>query len=267
MVHVARTRARDDLAEMFCKRMVSVTKLAKAELAEIREREAEISERLIISYRSVLGCLDPPSTEMADAAAAVRRARRIVEDAGGFDAQLAEIEAVSAHHANNYICAARRLVVSPAQPAVIRRKLLGPMAYPDPQGERDKSMPGNRRSCPGVRGDASWDTRVIWRKLHCLNPNLQKTQCSVRRKDTRRRRHALRQLACRAFALRSVELCPVRAIKEMSGAPKSRSDVQQGRTRDQPSRREPQGDGMPVVVVEVTTHQGGRESRSQGKGA
>jgi hypothetical protein len=39
----------------------------------------------------------------ADAAAALRRARRIVEDAGGFDAQLAEIEAVSAHHANNYM--------------------------------------------------------------------------------------------------------------------------------------------------------------------
>src|SRR5450755_3608875 len=70
MVHVARTRARDDLAEMFCKRMASVTKLAKAELAELREREAEISERLIISYRSVLGCLDPRRSETADAAAA-----------------------------------------------------------------------------------------------------------------------------------------------------------------------------------------------------
>ena len=67
--------------------------------------------------------------------------------------------------------------------------------------------------------------------------------------------------------LRSVELCPVRAVKEMSGAPKSRSDVQQGRTRDQPSGRESQGDGMPVVVVGVTTHQGGRESRPQGEGA
>ena len=101
MVHVARTRARDDLAEMFCKRMASGAKLAQAELAEIREREAEISERLIISYRSVLGCLDPRGGETA--AAAVRRARRIVEDAGGFEAQLAEIEAVSAHHAGNYM--------------------------------------------------------------------------------------------------------------------------------------------------------------------
>jgi hypothetical protein len=101
MVHVARTRARDDLAEMFCKRMASITKLAKAELAEIRERQAEMSERLITNYRSVLACLDPRSP--ADAAGALRLARRTVEQAGGFDAELADIEAVAAHHANNYM--------------------------------------------------------------------------------------------------------------------------------------------------------------------
>ena len=59
----------------------------------------------------------------------------------------------------------------------------------------------------------------------------------------------------------------MKAIKEMSRTPKSRSDVQQGRTWDQPSGREPQGDGVPIVVVGATTHQGGRESRPQGKGA
>ncbi len=59
--------------------------------------------------------------------------------------------------------------------------------------------------------------------------------------------------------LRSVERCPVRAIKEMSGTPTSRSDVQQRRTRDQPSGREPQGDGVPIVVVGVApTREGGR---------
>ena len=67
--------------------------------------------------------------------------------------------------------------------------------------------------------------------------------------------------------LRGVERCPVRAIKEMSGTPTSCSDVQQGRTRDQSSGREPQGDGVLVVVVGATTHQGGRESRPQGEGA
>ena len=101
MVHVARTRARDDLAEMFCKRMASITKLAKAELDEIRERQAEMSERLITNYRGVLACLDPRSD--ADASQALRLARATVEQAGGFDAQLADIEAVAAHHANNYM--------------------------------------------------------------------------------------------------------------------------------------------------------------------
>ncbi|MGC1951961.1 MAG: hypothetical protein WA970_05165, partial [Gammaproteobacteria bacterium] len=47
----------------------------------------------------------------------------------------------------------------------------------------------------------------------------------------------------------------------------SRSDVQQGRTRDQSSGCEPQGDGVLVVVVGVVSHQGGRESRPQGEGA
>ena len=34
-----------------------------------------------------------------------------------------------------------------------------------------------------------------------------------------------------------------------------------------PAGHEPQGDGVPTVVVGVTTHQGRRESRLQGKGA
>jgi hypothetical protein len=88
---------------MFCKRMAQVTKLAKAELVEIREHQAEMSERLITNYRSVLGRLDPRNSEASDAAAALRLARRTVADAGGFEAQLADIEAVAAHHANNYM--------------------------------------------------------------------------------------------------------------------------------------------------------------------
>ena len=40
-----------------------------------------------------------------------------------------------------------------------------------------------------------------------------------------------------------------------------------GTNAGSPAGREPQGDGVPVVVVGVTTHQGKRESRLQGKGA
>src|SRR5512132_4710630 len=43
-----------------------------------------------------------------------------------------------------------------------------------------------------VSGVARRGTRVIWRKLDCLKPNLRKMQRSVRRKDTCYRRHALR---------------------------------------------------------------------------
>ena len=36
---------------------------------------------------------------------------------------------------------------------------LGPMAYPDPQGERDSSMPGRAMVSPGVRAEVSRDPR------------------------------------------------------------------------------------------------------------
>ena len=80
---------------------------AKAELAELREQEKrKISERLIISYRSVLGCLDPRSSETPDAArGAAPKARRIVggrrrvrhaagRDRGGLSASRKQLHAV-----------------------------------------------------------------------------------------------------------------------------------------------------------------------------
>ena len=144
---------------------------------------------------------------------------------------------------------------------------LGPMAYPDPEGERNNRMPGKRRSCPGVRGEASRDPRDMAKAglPEAESPDDEKAHPPERR---------LLPAPCSAMAflqgrrnLRGVERCPARAIEEMSRTPKSRSDVRQGRTRDQPSGREPQGDGVPIVVVGVATHQGGRESRPQGEGA
>ena len=63
-------------------------------------------------------------------------------------------------HGNwNYTCAMRRSVVSPAQRGEMGGRSLGPMANPEPKGKGDHSMPGNWRSCPGVRGDAPGDPR------------------------------------------------------------------------------------------------------------
>ena len=36
---------------------------------------------------------------------------------------------------------------------------MGPMAYLEPKGEGDKSMPLKRRACRGVMGVVSWDPR------------------------------------------------------------------------------------------------------------
>ena len=58
----------------------------------------------------------------------------------------------------------------------------------------------------------------------------------------------------------------MRAFKEMSGAPKSRSIRITATNVGSPTGREPHGDGGLVVVAGVTTGHGGRESRPQGEG-
>ena len=128
---------------------------------------------------------------------------------------------------------------------------LGLMAYPDLKSERDSSLPGKRRSCPGVRGGALRGPRDM------AKAGLPEAESPEDAKTHPPERHP-KPAPCSAMAslqgrrnLRDVERCPVRVIKEMCRTPKSRSDVQQGRTRDQPSGREPQGDGVPIVVVRL----------------
>jgi len=68
------------------------------------------------------------------------------------------------------------------------RKVKGTIACQESDGHAQVS--GVRR-----RG-----TRVIWRKLDCLKPNLQKMKSRIRRKGICYRRHALRWHSCRAVA-------------------------------------------------------------------
>ncbi|XNR95421.1 DUF4158 domain-containing protein [Streptomyces sp. R-74717] len=89
LTHKARMRVRDDLATMFCKRVATKIKKARAELEEIRLAEREIVEALIGNYRTVL--------KHIDAGGAVTQA---VEDFGGFAKQYEQIEKVAAHHGN-----------------------------------------------------------------------------------------------------------------------------------------------------------------------
>src|SRR5262245_8282087 len=47
----------------------------------------------------------------------------------------------------------------------------------------DKSMPANPAAGSSGQGRRAGGTRVIWRKLDCLNPNLQSMQVPICRKD------------------------------------------------------------------------------------
>ena len=121
LVHTARTRARDEVVTMFCKRMAAITKKARDHLQELREAHREQSERLLSVFGEVLSgvreALAPSAAENAegvDDIAAVadpigvvcERAGRVVlqtlAQAGGVAALSSTHEAVSAHHGNNW---------------------------------------------------------------------------------------------------------------------------------------------------------------------
>ena len=150
LVHTARSRARDDLAQMLCKRMAVSVKKAKDQLEEFRRRQRSVMEQLIGAYQQVLHGLAPtgpvgvaqdaavqmvllalaalagpgssPDAENGDgegaadheaAAHALLKAVRVqaagvgsvlqtVEEAGGFDSQLADIEEVMAYRGDNH---------------------------------------------------------------------------------------------------------------------------------------------------------------------
>ncbi|MFF8385598.1 Tn3 family transposase [Streptomyces kanasensis] len=82
LTHKARMRVRDDLATMFCKRVATKIKKAKAELEEIRLAEREIVEALIGNYRTVLKYIDaggPAQEALTKAAAMTAEVRQALE--------------------------------------------------------------------------------------------------------------------------------------------------------------------------------------------
>jgi hypothetical protein len=141
------------------------------------------------------------------------------------------------------------------------------MANPDPKGERDKRMPAKRRPSSGVRGGASRDPRDM------AKAGLPDSPIPRRRKVP----------SAGTTPETGATLCG--GIVEGSLQPPERGALpSEGNQGDEwaayvtlgrmtgtnagsPTGREPQGDGVPVVVAGATTRQGGRESRPQGEGA
>jgi hypothetical protein len=119
-------------------------------------------------------------------------------------------------------CAARRFVVFPMQSGRTRRDVLESNGLPQLERVmRDKSMPGKRRPCPGVRSGASRDSLDT---VKAILPESQSPEDAnihppeIRPKPAPRPASAFFRGCCN---LREVERCPVRVLKEMSGAPKS----------------------------------------------
>ena len=141
------------------------------------------------------------------------------------------------------------------------------MAYPDPKGERDNRMPGKRRSGSGVRAEASRDPRDM------AKAGLLDSPISSRRKDPSAGKTPVTgvTLCDGIVSLLSQpperEAMPSEGIKGDEWAAYVTLGRTTGTNAGSPTGREPYGDGVPVVVVGVTTHQGGRESRPQGEGA
>ncbi|MGH3708160.1 MAG: Tn3 family transposase [Pseudonocardiaceae bacterium] len=133
LVHLARTRARDEVVTMFCKRMAVITKKAREKLDELREQHRAESERLLGVFGDVLAgvreALDPADTTTDSdggeegppgsgrgvdtvraatepigvvAGRAGRMVLKTLAEAGGVAELSGAHEAVSAHHGNNH---------------------------------------------------------------------------------------------------------------------------------------------------------------------
>ncbi|MFE5549218.1 Tn3 family transposase, partial [Streptomyces sp. NPDC056534] len=107
----ARARVRDEFVVMLSKRMARHAKRAQEELVDLEQRHKASTEQLLVAYRDVLTVLkkhvvdehaDRTGQESLDDALAVKHIREVVEGSGGFEAQLAEIEALAAYRGGNW---------------------------------------------------------------------------------------------------------------------------------------------------------------------
>ena len=164
------------------------------------------------------------------------------------------------------LCAARRSAVFPENREELEGRFLGRAADLDPKGEGDNSMPVCPAAGSRCQGRCTGRTRAIWRKLDCLNPNLQSMQVPIHRKDVCNRCRVLRR--SRTWPTHPSE----RGATPSEGVEGDEWGAYVALLRTAETNagssvgREPYDDGGLVVVAGVTTGQRGRESRPQGEG-
>ena len=123
MVHTLRISARDEVTDMFCKRMAIIHRKGRERLEELREAHRAESERLLEVFGDVLAAAreataaeedggegpaaGPGAVNDAGGEQAAKRAGVLVlkalESGGGLERLSAAHEAVAAHHGNNYL--------------------------------------------------------------------------------------------------------------------------------------------------------------------
>jgi TnpA family transposase len=95
----AQSIARDELVEMFLRRIRRTRNAAQEQLRNLQDRHRSIAESLLSVFGDLLR--QARKTETDDDLG--RRVRAILEESGGLDALESEYTAISAYHENNYL--------------------------------------------------------------------------------------------------------------------------------------------------------------------
>jgi hypothetical protein len=98
LLHQATVSTRDEILQMFLKRMSKLTEKAKQELERLREEERAITEHLV----EVLSDIVQVSADAKDAAERGREVHTVLDREGGTVKLLEQCEQVSAHHGDRY---------------------------------------------------------------------------------------------------------------------------------------------------------------------
>ena len=98
-LHETRTSTRDELIEMFLRRMRKTRKAAREELQELQEKHRAIEENLLGVFGQVL----QRASNASDDETLGTQVRQTLEAQGGVDVLGAQFQAVSAYHNNNYL--------------------------------------------------------------------------------------------------------------------------------------------------------------------
>jgi len=106
----AQVTCRDDVAEMFGKRIAKFHQRAREELDRIRAAHRQTTEGLMATFAELLAALKRQPG--LDDASTGRLVRQVITPRGGVEALLADCEAVAAYHGDNYLPLIHRFYAS-----------------------------------------------------------------------------------------------------------------------------------------------------------